>query len=110
MLRDNAWECQDAACRAANDRFLDACAVCEAPRSGAKRAEAEATDQFRSATATSREAHLVRQRLQNKLRTQYQKKLDVIDDKAAATKKNGGGNGLYGFSGDVGFGAVSEGV
>ena len=72
------WPCRD--CKALNSRLVDVCTECKAPRIEKKKLGDDKLGKFRSALPRSREAQATRQKLQGRLRMQYQKQLDVLDE------------------------------
>lgn len=72
------WTCRE--CRAMNTRLVDICSECKAPRVAKKTVDDGRQSKFRSALPRSRESQAVRNKLQGKLRQQYQKQLDVLDE------------------------------
>ena len=82
---ETAWECTG--CKTRNSRLLEQCGKCKQQRVSKKSKSSEKQGKFRSAAPKSRESAMVRNKLQAKLRAQYQKELDVLDEAAGSASK-----------------------
>jgi len=99
---DTAWDCKE--CSKKNSRQLDACEKCKVPRVVRKSKQDSSQTKFRAALPTSRESQTVRSKLQGKLRAQYQRELDVLDEAAEAGGAAGGRRRVVGFGPQAGAG------
>merc|ERR1712146_27068 len=75
----NGWTCR--ACRELNSRQADTCTQCGEGRSEKGRGARDGVQgKVKAVASRSREAQAVRRRVQNKLRSQYQRLLDGYED------------------------------
>ena len=81
LLAKTSWLCKH--CGASNYRFYDECDECQEPRMEKKAAKTQQQGKVRVVFPKSREAHQLRQKLQGKLRSQFQKELDSFDRSGA---------------------------
>jgi hypothetical protein len=80
------WTCRS--CRELNSRQADTCAQCGDPRTEKKGKGEGAQGKVRAVNPRSREAQAVRRRVQNKLRSQYQRLLDSYDDSYSDSRRH----------------------
>ena len=78
-------------CKTLNDRHAFDCVECLQPRVAKKDDKERPKGKIRAANPRSREAHAVRTKLQQKLRSLYQKELDFLDEGAGRTRGRRGG-------------------
>ena len=86
------WDCRG--CSTANSRLVDICVKCKEPRFPKKGKTEAVQGKFRASMPKSQDAQMVRQKIQNRLRAQYQRELDTAEEAAnaraaAAGKKKG---------------------
>jgi hypothetical protein len=78
VLDETSWTCRHCGFRA-NYRFFDQCDECQEKRVEKKEGRSQQVGKVRAVFPKSREAQQLRQKLQGKLRSQFQKELDLFD-------------------------------
>jgi hypothetical protein len=78
VLEETSWACKHCGFKA-NYRFFDQCDECQEKRMERRDGRSHEAGKVRVVFPKSKEAHQLRQKLQGKLRSQFQKELDAYD-------------------------------